>query len=943
MEAQFNNEPTLQADLRQYIALIWRWSWLIILATLLAGGAAYITSIFQDPVYQATTTLLINEAPSAQTSDYTAILTSERLARTYSEMLTKRPVLEEVIHNLDLATEYEELEDLQGTIEVQLVRDTQLIELSVEDTDPAQAALIANTIVSIFADQNQALQASRFIESKASLEEQLTRVDGQIHNTMVTMEDLGDDAREETEYARLETELAQYRQTYSQLLQSYEQIRVAEAQATSNVVQVEPAIIPENPIRPRVLMNTALAAVVGGMLAVGAIFLMEALDDTIKSPEEVSRHLDLPVLGTIIRHETEDGLPITMGSPRSPTAEAFRSLRTNIQYASVDYPIRSLLVTSPAAGVGKSTITANLGVVLAQGGSRAVVVDADMRRPTQHKLLSLPNRLGLSSLFVFQSLFEKTEQLPEGSLQTTKTEGLSVVTSGKTPPNPSELLASERMSNILDRLKNESEIVIVDSPPIIAVTDATVLAPRVDGVLIVIKPGQTKLETAIQTVQQLRRVGANIVGIVINEVNPRSGRYGYYYRYDQEYYASAEMDGDGLPSGTIRGGWRRALWGGLAALVVLLGGWLGYSLISGQDALALLPGGGSPTPSPTSKAAIAFALTQTGEAVEVYQQANPTATTKPTDVPEPSATSEPTVSDEPELADTQVSQGEVVATPTEAPTLEPTNTPTITPTFPPPTPGPGFETPFGSQGEYLLHQVKFGDNLPNLAKQYQTDRDVIVAANGLIPNQSLQPDQVIVILPGRTDSLDVIHLSVLFLEEDTQIGDLASRNGVTSEEIRRYSNLGPNDLIPGGRWLIFPKRDVTPTVTLTAIPTPDLSEALTDPFGPNDAYILHKVKSGDSMPILEKLYLTSSNVIYAANDVEGSLQLGDVLVILPERRDASGINQFAVHYVPEDLLVEELSAELGVLMADIVFHNDLNVGEMISAGQWIIYPASPAE
>ena len=338
---QFISDTTLQADLRQYMTLLWRWTWLIILAAVLAGGAAYITSQFQSPVYQATTTLLINEASTAQTSDYTAILTSERLARTYSEMLTKRPVLDDVLLRMEevgVILDYEDTDAFKEVITVQLVRDTQLIELSVEDTDPERAALIANTLVAVFSAQNQALQATRFAESKASLEGQLSRLDGQIHNTVAELEAVGDDLDREAERARLEAELTQYRQTYSELLQSYEQIRVSEAQTTSNVVQVEPAIAPENPIRPRVLMNTALALVVGGMLAVGAIFLMEAMDDTVKNPDEISRLLQLPILGTIIRHEGNNGSLATRDQPRSPTAEAFRSLRTNIQYSSVDYP-----------------------------------------------------------------------------------------------------------------------------------------------------------------------------------------------------------------------------------------------------------------------------------------------------------------------------------------------------------------------------------------------------------------------------------------------------------------------------------------------------------------------------------------------------------------------------------------------------------------------------
>ena len=261
-----------------------------------------------------------------------------------------------------------------------------------------------------------------------------------------------------------------------------------------------------------------------------------------------------------------------------------------------------------------------------------------------------------------------------------------------------------------------------------------------------------------------------------------------------------------------------------------------------------------------------------------------------------------------------------------------------TPTLIPPTPGPGLATPFGAQGQYLLHQVKYGDNLPKLSEKYQTDQDVIVAANGLLPDVSLQPDQVIVIMPGRTDSIGVEHLSVLFLDEDIAMSKFASRYGVTISEVRSYNDLGAHEVIPAGRWLIFPKRNITLTPTPTTIPTPDLSYALTEPFGPNDAYILHRVTAGESVPSLEYLYLASAEVIYAANDIEGSIQVGDVLVILLERRDPGGITPFSVIYTAEAVQVEALADQLGILTADLLVYNDLEAGDIISAGRWVIYP-----
>jgi len=730
---------------------------------------------------------------------------------------------------------------------------------------------------------------------------------------------MGEGAQAQNDVVRLEAEITQYRQTHSDLLQSYEQIRVAEAQATSNVVQVEPAIAPENPIRPRVLMNTALAAVVGGMLAVGAIFLVEALDDTLKNPDDVARQLGLPILGTILKHDVENGNPVTAEEPRSPTSEAYRSLRTNIKYASVDFPIRSLLVTSPSASEGKSTIASNLGVVLAQGGNRSILIDADMRRPTLHQKLKVPNRVGLSAFFVFQSLFKDAEDHPEGAIQDTITDGLSVITSGKIPPNPSELLASEKMVNIIEGLKEDAEIVIVDSPPVTAVTDSSVLAPRMDGVLLVVQPGITKLDAAKHAVEQLKRVNANVLGVVLNNVEPKSSRYGYYYRYDRAYYS--EEDSEILRAAKTQRRLRWAIGGVVTAIVLGIGGW--YSLSSSGTLPTWLGGAGSPTPSPTAKP-VAMATTEIPAVAALGSTPTPTLASEQDAAPQ--------VTDQTDQAD-QADQGEAADE-----TQPPTSTPTISPTSPPPTPGPGISQPFGELGQFLLHQVVFGDNLPNLSSQYQTDRDVIVAANGLQPNQSLQPDQVIVIMPGRTDSFDVEELTVLFLTEANSIAALSSRYGITTAELRTYNHLGRADEIPSGRWLIFPTRDITPTPTPTTAPTPDLSLALTEPFGPNAEYVLHKVAQGEGTYSIEGLYLTSSAVIRAINGFEGALQPGQILVILLERRDPSGITPLSVFYVEEALQVEAVADYLGIYTADLLFYNNLQAGEIIPAGRYVIYP-----
>ena len=535
--------PSFSDDLRTYIALAWRWAWLLALAAFLAGGSAFFVSKRLTPVYRASTLVLVNEAPANKTTDYAVLQTSERLARTYVEVMTTRPVLQGVIDRLGLTIDPN---DLQEMVSAQPLRDTQLIEVSVESTDPVQAALIANTVVVVFSEQNQAEQSARFAASRSNLETQLASLDTQLQDVANRLAQLGDDQAAVEERSRLEAAQTQYRQTYAGLLESYEQIRLAEAQSTATVIQKEPALPPETPIKPRVLQNTALAAVVGLMLAAGIAFLVEALDDTVKDPDELARSLDLPVLGLIGKHDTSQETLVTVVSPRSPAAEAFRSLRTNLQYASVDRPLRTLLVTSPMPADGKSTIAANLAVVLAQSERKVALLDADLRKPRLHRMVRLPNRVGFTSLFTSEAIEPDGRLHLNGHLQATAVPNLRALTTGKLPPNPAELLSSERLLRILERVQEETDLVVLDSPPVLPVTDATVLATRVDGVLLVVQPGVTKQAAVRQAAEQLRQVGARVLGIVLNEVDSRSSRYryyqGYHYRYKGYYAISTENE-----------------------------------------------------------------------------------------------------------------------------------------------------------------------------------------------------------------------------------------------------------------------------------------------------------------------------------------------------------------------------------------------------------------
>lgn len=521
-------------DLRQYFFLFWHWAWLILLAALIAGTVAFFVSMGITPQYQSSTTVLVNEAPITQNADYSSVMMSQKLTSTYSNMMSKEPVLSEVASQLNLGLKPEVLKKY---ISVTPLRDTQLIQVTVETTDPYLSADIANTIVDVFSKQILGIQSLRFSQSKATLEAQLADIEEQV----AFYESLADNATVE-EKDRLDSKVTQYRQIYSSLLQSYETIRLSEAESVSSVVTVESATPNFDPVKPNMLQNTMFAAIAGFLLATIMVITREAFDETIKTPEDISSKFNLPVLGIINQQNREDDGPITITEPCSPFAESYRTLRTNVSCASMDQSLHTLMVTSAEPGEGKTTVLSNLGVVFAQSGKRVIVVDCDLRHPRIHTCFRVNNRRGMSSLF------SQSSERFDGYPQRTQVENLTVIPSGYLPPNPAELLCSGKMHSILDVLSQYADMVLVDTPPILVVADAAVLAPTLDGVLLVVRPGKTSVHTLSQAIEQIHQVKANLVGVVLNGVDIRSSSYGYRYKgyrnYEayKGYYSSKHMD-----------------------------------------------------------------------------------------------------------------------------------------------------------------------------------------------------------------------------------------------------------------------------------------------------------------------------------------------------------------------------------------------------------------
>ena len=519
-------------ELRRYYDLAKKWAWLVILGALVAAGAALYAGRDAVPVYQASATLRISTPSMEFTNEYSAMLTSERLAQTYTRLLTKDHVLNGVIQNLGLGLGTQQL---RAAVEIASVAETELIEISVQHADPVAAQAMANEIPKIFIEREQAVQSSRYTVLKASLSEQIDSTEKEIRRLQeaVVARQAAGAAEGELELTLLEGDLQQARTAFSALLQSYGQVQLAEAQSGNNVTVYVPAEVPWHPIGPYRMRNTLLAAVAGALTMAGVAFLLEYLDDTIKNSEDAEEMTRLRTLGSIgrIPGDTLEEKLITVDHPLSPTSEAYRVLRTNLEFSSLDKPLRTLLVTSPNPTEGKSTTVSNLATVMAQAGKRVIAVDADLRRPVLHRAFAVPNDDGLTNVLLDEGLNL------DGRLRPVETgvENLYVLTSGPLPPNPSELLNSRRMLALIEQLKEKADIVIFDSPPSLTVADASVLATRTDGVLVVVEAGRTRKNLAREGVEALRQVGANLLGVVLNQL--RAGRGGYYYYY---YYGDGE-------------------------------------------------------------------------------------------------------------------------------------------------------------------------------------------------------------------------------------------------------------------------------------------------------------------------------------------------------------------------------------------------------------------
>jgi polysaccharide biosynthesis transport protein len=511
-------------DLRRLIAFVRTWFPLLLAAALLAGAAGYLVGSLQPKVYEAKATLIVGQSLSAVNPDYTQLMVSQTLAETYASVAKTRPILNQVIEKLGLdATNG----DVAARVNVDTLPNSPMLTVSADGADPAGAAALANAVATELIAATPTIQGREGALQK-SIDAQLEATQAQIATAEARVQTLSEQAertaKEDAELQALEGRLVSLRSTYATL------IGYSTSGASNLITVVEPAAASSEPVAPKPLLNMLLAAVLG-LLVVGTIaFAIDLLDDSIKDAGAVFAVTQLSTLGTIPRFRGDNQRSaiyslVTLLYPRSGDAEAYRKLRTNVDFASVDAPIRTLLVSSSVPGEGKSVICANLAVVMAQADRSVLLVDADLRMPGAHKIFDVPNTVGLTTLLRpdagmnFDNVVQATEQA-----------NLRILTTGPLPANPAELLGSQRMRALLETLTTAADLVVIDSPPLEAVADAAVLSSFVDGTLLVVDASRGRRRVVRNACEALARAGANVLGVVLNRVpsGPQADYYGYH-------------------------------------------------------------------------------------------------------------------------------------------------------------------------------------------------------------------------------------------------------------------------------------------------------------------------------------------------------------------------------------------------------------------------------
>lgn len=510
-------EPGAGPTLRSYTRLVLRRKWWVIGLALLGLAVSLGISSTQARQYSATAQVLVQSAtgPGALSASAQQVTPTE--VQTMLQLVTSASVVNHVRQQLGSVP----------PVQASEVAQTNVINITVVDRDPAAAAKIANVYAREFVSSQQNVSARNAQTAENELRSQIKSIGRQIRTLR----------KSHAASSQIQALLNQEAVLRVQL----SQVQVSGAAATQALALVTPAQPPAAPSSPKPAQNAALGLLAGLILGLAAAFLRDSLDDAVASKEAAEHLTGTPVLAAVPLvgswRKKDKPLVVTLARPASPATEAYRSLRTSLQFARQENELHTILVTSPAASEGKTSTLANLGAVFAQAGQRVLMVSCDLRKPRLGQFFGIDERRGLTTAILGEDIIENLVQPAPG------TENLWVLPSGPPPPNPAELLNSARSQEIFARLRDSFDLVLIDSPPVLPVTDAVVLSKDVDATLLIVAAFRTSSGDLARAREKLAQVDARLVGVVLNEATKLgAGYYGGSYGSRTGYYGPAISD-----------------------------------------------------------------------------------------------------------------------------------------------------------------------------------------------------------------------------------------------------------------------------------------------------------------------------------------------------------------------------------------------------------------
>lgn len=534
--------------------LLKRWK-LIVICFVVTGLAVYIVSKLMTPMYQSTAFVQVAVSSSNGQADINGLLASDQLVQTEAQLALSDPVLRQVASHYPGLTADQLAKNASATVKT----NTQLFQIDVVDASPTRAAALANDIANtLIAQQTQALQQKN-AQSQEQIRQDLKQTQQQIASISSQIATLRAKNGDAAQISSLQVQLTSLQQHYTEWQSLLAQLELTQAQNGNFMFVAQNAQPASNPARPDVRSNTAIGLLIGLLDGLFLAILLEQLDTRVRTVEELTKLVDWPVLATVWRpepsNEKKDGVEELINPPaRSPNIEAYRILRTNLGFAFLDKPQQTIMVTSAMPEEGKSTTAANLAIFMAKAGKKTLLIDADLRRPSLAKRLRLaPERMGLSNAIVAcakhlsaasGSLWKSSTPFPTSDFSLNAyvhpvgIPNLQVMPAGPLPPNPPELLDSKAMEGFQMALASSgAEVIIFDTPPMLGLSDTSILAAKVDGIILVVNIERANKKHLEQVKTLLARTGVKVLGCVVNKQRRKrndASYYSYYYYHSDD-------------------------------------------------------------------------------------------------------------------------------------------------------------------------------------------------------------------------------------------------------------------------------------------------------------------------------------------------------------------------------------------------------------------------